>query len=36
MREGKIRFEDFKNIPGITKAKLEKLHAAHLAGRKKS
>ena len=36
LEEGEIRFEDFKTIPGITKAKLEKLHAAHLARRKKS
>jgi len=36
LEEGEIRFKDFKTIPGITKAKLEKLHAAHLARRKKS
>ena len=34
--EDKIRFDDFKMIPGITEAKLKKLHAAHLARRKKS
>jgi Pentapeptide repeats (8 copies) len=36
MEEEKICFDAFKMIPGITKAKLEKLHAAHLARRKKS
>ena len=36
MEEGKIRFDDFKMIPGITEAKLKKLHAAYLARRKKS
>jgi hypothetical protein len=35
MEKAEIRFEDFKNIPGITKAKLKKLHEQHLAGRKK-
>jgi hypothetical protein len=28
-----IRFANFKRIPGITEAKLKKLHAAHLAKR---
>src|SRR5579859_4344266 len=32
--KGEIHFDDFKKLPGITKAKLKKLHEAHLAKKK--
>jgi hypothetical protein len=35
LRDKAIEFELFKNIPGITKAKLKALHKKHLEGRKK-
>ena len=34
LQKGKINFDDFKHIPGITAKKLEVLHAKHLEGRK--
>ncbi|HEV2692402.1 MAG TPA: pentapeptide repeat-containing protein, partial [Verrucomicrobiae bacterium] len=34
--KGKIDFDTFKKLPGITKAKLEKLHQAYLKGSKQA
>ena len=34
LEKGEIKFEPFKDIPGITKKKLAALHAKHQAGRK--